>query len=80
MEEGRIARVNRKQPHLDAVLLGVVALLAASFLLPIIKTLNNENIDSLSSGYLGGSIGLEVGSVTGRSHPILRRSPRVKSG
>ena len=28
MEEGRVARVNRKQPHLDAVLLGVVALLA----------------------------------------------------
>ena len=80
VEEGRIARVNRKQPHLDAVLLGVVALLAASFLLSIIKTLNNETIDSLSSGYLCGSIGLEVGYVIGRSHPILRRSPRGKSG
>jgi hypothetical protein len=28
-EESRIARVNRKQPHLDAVLIGVVALLTA---------------------------------------------------
>lgn len=57
-EESRIARVNRKQPHLDAVLIGVVLLLAASFLLPIIKSLNNENIDSLSAGTLGGAIGL----------------------
>ena len=37
VEEGRIARVNHKYPHLDAVLLGVVA----SFLLLIIKSLNN---------------------------------------
>ncbi len=60
-DESRIARVNRKHPHLDAVLIGVVALLAASFLLPIIKSLNNENIDSLSAGTLGGAIGLAVG-------------------
>ena len=65
-EESRIARVNRKQPHLDAVLIGVVALLAASFLLPIIKSLNNENIDSLSAGSLGGAIGLAVGYGIGR--------------
>ena len=60
-EESRIARVNRKQPHLDAVLIGVVALVAASFLLPMIKSLNNDNIDSLSAGTLGGAIGLVVG-------------------
>ncbi len=65
-EESRIARVNRKQPHLDAVLIGVVLLLAASFLLPIIKSLNNENIDSLSAGTLGGAIGLAVGYGIGR--------------
>ena len=65
-EESRIARVNRKQPHLDAVLIGVVALLTASFLLPIIKSLNNENIDSLSAGTLGGAIGLAVGYGIGR--------------
>ena len=65
-DESRIARVNRKQPHLDAVLIGVVALLAASFLLPIIKSLNNENIDSLSAGTLGGAIGLAVGYGIGR--------------
>jgi hypothetical protein len=80
MEEGRVARVNSKQPHLDAVLLGVVALLAASFLLPIIKSLNNENIDSLSAGSLGAAIGLAVGYVTGRSRPIKKRSPKVMSG
>ena len=65
-DESRIARVSRKQPHLDAVLIGVVALLAASFLLPIIKSLNNENIDSLSSDTLGGAIGLAVGYGIGR--------------
>ena len=65
-DESRIARVNRKQPHLDAVLIGVDALLAASFLLPIIKSLNNENIDSLSDGTLGGAIGLAVGYGIGR--------------
>ena len=65
-DESRIARVNRKQPHLDAVLIGVVALLAALFLLPIIKSLNNENIDSLSAGTLGGAIGLAVGYGIGR--------------
>ena len=58
--------VNRKQPHLDAVLIGVVALLAASFLLPIIKSLNNENIDSLSASTLVGAIGLVVGYGLGR--------------
>ena len=41
LEEGRIARFHRKQPHLDAVLLGTGALIAASFLLPIIKSQNN---------------------------------------
>ena len=66
VEESRIAMVNRKQPHLDAVLIGVVALLAASFLLPIIKSLNNENIDSLSAGTLGSAIGLAVGYGIGR--------------
>ena len=66
MEEGRIARVNRKQPHLDAVLIGVVALVADSFLLPMIKSLNNDNIDSLSAGTLGGAIGLVVGYEIGR--------------
>ena len=66
MEEGRIARVNRKQPHLDAVLIGVVALVAASFLLPMIKSLNNDNIDLLSAGTLGGAIGLVVGYGIGR--------------
>ena len=76
MEEDRVARVNRKQLHLDAVLLGVVALLAASFLLPIIKSLNNENIDSLSAGSLGGAIGLAVGYVTGRSRPIKKEVQR----
>ena len=65
-DESRIARVNREQPHLDAVLIGFVALLAASFLLPIIKSLNNENIDSLSAGTLGGAIGLAVGYGIGR--------------
>jgi len=65
-DKSRIARANRKQPHLDAVLIGVVALLAASFLLPIIKTLNNKNIDSLSAGTLGGAIGLAVGYGIGR--------------
>ena len=65
-EESRIARVNRKQPHLDAVLIGVVALVAASFLLPMIKSLNNDNIDSLSAGTLGGAIGLVVGYGIGR--------------
>ncbi|MDB4345383.1 hypothetical protein OAA28_00385 [bacterium] len=65
-DESRIARVKGKQPHLDAVLIGVVALLAASFLLPIIKSLNNENIDSLSAGTLGGAIGLAVGYGIGR--------------
>ena len=65
-DESHIARVNRKQPHLDAVLIGVVSLLAASFLLPIIKSLNNENIDSLSAGTLGGAIGLAVGYGIGR--------------
>ncbi|MDB4590007.1 hypothetical protein OAE28_00480 [bacterium] len=65
-DESRIARVNRKLPHLDAVLIGVVALLAASFLLPIIKSLNDENIDSLSAGTLGGAIGLAVGYGIGR--------------
>ena len=64
--ENRIARVNRMQPHLDAVLIEVVALLAASFLLTIIKSLNNENIDSLSAGTLGGGIGLAVGYGIGR--------------
>jgi hypothetical protein len=76
MEEDCVARVNRKQPHLDAVLLGVVALLAASVLLPIIKSLNNENIDSLSAGSLGGAIGLAVGYVTGRSRPIKKEVQR----
>lgn len=65
-EESRIARVNRKQPHLDAVVIGVVALVSASLLLPIIKSLNNENIDSLSAGTLGGAIGLAVGYGIGR--------------
>ena len=65
-DESRIARVNRKQSHLNAVLIGAVALLAASFLLPIIKSLNNENIDSLSAGTLGGAIGLAVGYGIGR--------------
>ena len=45
-DESRIARVNRKQTHLDAMLIGVVALLAASFLLPIIKSLNNFQMKS----------------------------------
>ena len=40
--------------------------LAPSFLLPIIKSLNNENIDSLSAGTLGGAIGLAVGYGIGR--------------
>ena len=71
-DESRIARVNRKQPHLDAVLIGVVALLAASFLLPIIKSLNNENIDSLSAGTLGGAIGLAVGYGIGRIRKRLQ--------
>ena len=65
-EESRLARINRKQPHLDAVLIGVVVLLAASFLLPIIKSLKNEKIDSLSAGTLGGAIGLAVGYGIGR--------------
>ena len=65
-EESRVARINRKQPHLDAVLMGVVVLLAASFLLPIIKSLKNEKIDSLSAGTLGGAIGLAVGYGIGR--------------
>ncbi len=65
-EESRLARINRKQPHLDAVLMGVVVLLAASFLLPIIKSLKNENIDSLSAGIFGGAIGLAVGYGIGR--------------
>ena len=51
---------------MDAVLIGVVALLAPSFLLPIIKSLNHENIDSLSAGTLGGAIGLAVGYGIGR--------------
>ena len=51
---------------MDAVLIAVVVLLAASFLLPIIKSLNNENIDSLSAGTLGGAIGLAVGYGIGR--------------
>ena len=46
--------------------MGVVALLAASFLLPIIKSLKNEKIDSLSAGTLGGAIGLAVGYGIGR--------------
>ena len=59
--ESRIERVNRRMPHLYAVLIGVVALLAASFLPPMIKALINENIDSLSAGTLCGAIGLAVG-------------------
>ncbi|WP_413429904.1 hypothetical protein [Synechococcus sp. Cu2B8-bc1011] len=58
--------MNRKQPHLDAVLIGVVALVAASFLLPMIKFLNNDNIDSLSAGTLSGAFGLVVGYGIGR--------------
>ena len=50
----------------NSTLIGVVSLLAASFLLPIIKSLNNENIDSLSAGTLGGAIGLAVGYGIGR--------------
>ena len=43
-----------------------MALLAASFLLPMIKSVNNENIDSLSAGTLGGAIGLAVDYGIGR--------------
>ena len=46
--------------------LGVVLMLPASFLLPIIKSLNNENIDSLSAGTLCGAVGLAVGYGIGR--------------
>lgn len=51
----------------NSTLIGVVALLAASFLLLIIKSLNNENIDSLSAGSLGGAIGLAVDYGIGRT-------------
>ena len=65
-EESRLARINRKQPHLDAALIGVVVLLAASFLLPIINSLKNAKLDLLSAGTLGGAIGLAVGYGIGR--------------
>ena len=64
--ESRVAKINRTQPHFDAVLIGVVALLAAAFLLPLSKSLSDKDVDALSAGALGGSIGLAVGYVIGR--------------
>lgn len=64
--ESRVAKVNRSQPHLDAVLIGVVALLAAAVLLPLSKSLSDKHVDALSAGALGGSVGLAVGYGIGR--------------
>ena len=64
--ESRVAKINRTQPHFDAVLIGVVALLAAAVLLPLSKSLSDKDVDALSAGALGGSIGLAVGYVVGR--------------
>ena len=65
--ENRMAKVNRNQPYLNAVLMGVVAMLGIAFLLPLAKNLDDEDIDSISAGALGSAIALAVGYGIGRA-------------
>lgn len=66
-KESRLVQVNRNQPYLDVVLMGVVAMLGIAFLLPLAKNLEDKDIDSISAGALGGAIALAVGYGIGRS-------------
>ena len=66
-KECRMAQVNRNQPYLDAVLMGVVAMLGIAFLLPLAKNLEDKDIDSISAGALGGAIALAIGYGIGRA-------------
>lgn len=66
-KESRLVQVNRNQPYLDVVLMGVVAMLGIAFLLPLAKNLKDKDIDSISAGALGGAIALAVGYGIGRS-------------
>ena len=66
-DESCMVKVNCNQPYLDVVLMGVVAMLGISFLLPLAKNLEDKDIDSISAGALGGAIALAVGYGIGRS-------------
>ena len=66
-KESRLVQVNRNQPYLDVVLMGVVAMLGIAFLLPLAKNLEDKDIDSISAGALGSAIALAIGYGIGRA-------------
>jgi len=64
--ESRVAKINRSQPHLDAVLVGAVLLAAIGFITVVGESLSPKQKTQLSSGAIGGAVGLLVGYGIGR--------------
>lgn len=58
-----------KQPHLDAVIVGAVLLAAIGLITVVGESLNAKQKTQLSSGAIGGAVGLLIGYGIGRIKP-----------